>query len=124
MKRVALLAMTIALACAPAVWAGSKANTKVTIDSAFLAPGETQWAGDIFSPRRACKNQRLVLIFRVRPGADQRIGSTRSKRGISNPGYFWTHSKPGAAPAGLYYVKVKPTAACQGDRSGNERLSY
>ena len=94
-----------------------KANTRVTIDSAFINPGETLFAGDIFSPRKACKNDRRVLIFRVRPGEDQKIGSTRSYKGSAQPGYYWTHSEPGLLPAGNYYSKVKPTERCQGDRS-------
>ena len=117
MKRAVLVALAVAAACVPLAWAGGKANTKVTIDAALVLPGEAQWAGDIFSPRKACKDDRKVLIFRVRPGDDQKIGSTKSFRGISEPGYFWTHSEPGAAPAGKYYAKVKPTKKCQGDRS-------
>ena len=117
MKRAALLAMAIALACAPAASAGGKANTKVTIDAVFLGPGETQWAGDIFSPRKRCKNERRVLIYLTRSGADEKVGSTKSYKGSAQPGYFWTYSEPGAAPQGKYYAKVKPTDACQGDRS-------
>jgi hypothetical protein len=119
MKRALLLMAVSAVACVPVVWAADKTKTTVTIDSAFLASGETHWAGDISSPRKACKDNRRVLIFRVRDGADQKIGSTRSYKGSAQPGYFWTYSEPGAAPDGKYYSKVKPTDACQGDRSKN-----
>ena len=122
MKRVTLLVIAIAVTCAPSVSAATKANTRLTIDAVFLGAGETQWSGDIFSPRKSCKDHRLVVVFRVRPGADQRMGATRAKQGISSPGYFWTLSKPGAAPDSLYYARVKPTAACEGDRSKNLRM--
>jgi hypothetical protein len=70
------------------------------------------------SPRRACKNKRLVLIFRMRPGADFKVGSTRSFKGMVDNRYYWTFSKLGAAKRGRYYAKVKPTDTCEGDRSG------
>lgn len=117
MRRAILVALGVAVASVPVAWADGKANTRVTIDSAFINPGETLFAGDIFSSRRACKNDRRVLIFRVRPGEDQKIGATRSYKGSAQPGYYWTHSEPGLAPAGNYYSKVKPTERCQGDRS-------
>lgn len=118
MKRAVLLVVAIAVACVPAASASAKTNTTVTIDSVFLAAGGTQWAGDIMSPRKACKSKRLVLIFRVRPGADFKVGSTRSFKGLVDNGYYWTFSKPGAAKRGRYYAKVKPTDTCEGDRSG------
>ena len=118
MKRAALLVTAIAMACVPTASAVAKTNTTVTIDSVFLASGQTHWAGDIMSPRRACKNQRLVLIFRARVGADLKVGSTRSFKGMVTPGYFWTFFKVGAATRGRYYAKVKPTETCEGDRSG------
>jgi hypothetical protein len=117
MKAAVWVVLAMAATCVSVAWADGKANTRVTIDSAFVNPGETLFAGDIFSPRRACKNDRRVLIFRVRPDADQKIGATRSYKGIAQPGYYWTHSEPGLAPAGRYYSKVRATATCQGDRS-------
>ena len=123
MKRVTLLAMIAVFACLPAASAKAPVNTRVTIDAAFYATGGTQFAGDIFSSRRSCKNGRLVKLFRIRPGADQKIATTRSQRGISSPGYFWGIAEPGAAPEGLYYVKVYATPGCRADRSGNERLA-
>jgi hypothetical protein len=118
MKRAVLLAVAIAVACVPVASASAKTNTTVTIDSVFLGAGDTQWAGDIMSPRKACKNKRLVLIFRARPGTDVKVGSTRSFKGMVDNGYYWTFSKAGAAKRGRYYAKVKPTDTCEGDRSG------
>jgi hypothetical protein len=124
MKRAALLAMVIAMAFVPAASASGKANTRLTFDSIVVTPSETIWAGDIFSPRTACKNQRKVLIFRVRDGADRKMGSTRSYKGTDQPGYYWVYGEEGLAPRGKYYAKVKPTDRCQRDRSETLRLSY
>ena len=82
MKRAVLIALGMAMVYVPVAWADGKANTRVTIDSAFVNPGETLFAGDIFSPRKACKNDRRVLIFRVRAGDDQKIGATRSDQAL------------------------------------------
>ena len=118
MKRAVLLVITGAIACVPAAWGGEKAKTTVTIDSAFYASGQTHWAGDIKSPVKECKNKRRVLIFRVRPGRDAKVGSTKSFRGVADrKNYFWTHFEDGAAPTGKYYAKVKPTDKCQGGQS-------
>jgi hypothetical protein len=118
LKRTVLLTMLCALACATAASAADKASTKVTIDAVFLGAGDTQWSGDIFSSRKVCKDDRKVLIFRARPGDDEQVGATRSYKGLSQPGYYWTFAKPGAAPRGNYYALVKPTDRCEGDRSG------
>ncbi len=117
MKRVVLLVIVSALACVPAAWAAGKTKTNVTIDAVFLGSGQTHWSGDIESTRKACKNRRRVLIFRARSGADVKVGSTRSSKGLVDNGYYWTYFEQGAAPSGRYYAKVKPTDRCQGDRS-------
>jgi hypothetical protein len=124
MKRAVLLVIMGAVVCVPpTASAGEKANTTVTIDSAFYASGQTHWAGDIMSPLKECKNNRRVLIFRVRSGDDAKVGSTRSFRGVTDRNnYFWTHFEQGAAPRGRYYAKTKPTDTCQGDRSGTIEL--
>jgi hypothetical protein len=116
MRLALLLVVAIATACVPAA-AADKARTTVKLDGVVLGNGETQWGGSIASPSKACKNNRRVLVFRVRPGKDQKRGSTKSYKGPVAKGYFWTYSEQGAAPSGKYYAKVKPTDACQGDRS-------
>ena len=87
------------------------------LQSIVLGNGQTSWGGAISSPSKACKNKRRVLVFRVRPGKDQKRGSTKSYKGLVAKGYFWTYTEQGAAPSGPYYAKVKPTDACQGDKS-------
>ena len=117
MKRAIVLAAAIAVACVPAAAAGGKAKTRVTLDNIEITPGGTIWTGDIFSPRKACKNKRRVLVYRVLDGPDEKRGSTRSFKGKAQPGYFWIYDEPGIAPPGNYYAKVKPTNKCKGDRS-------
>jgi hypothetical protein len=114
-----VLAVLCGLVCVPAAWsAGKKAKTTVTIDAVFLATAETQWSGDIMSGKKACKKNRRVLIYRQRPGADVKVGSTKAHKGLTDNGYYWGFSQAGAAPTGKYYAKVKPTAKCKGDKSG------
>jgi hypothetical protein len=119
MRNRALIAAGIAvvLLCVPAASAGGKASTRVTLDFIQPTPGETLYTGDIFSSRKACKNKRKVLVFRARPGADERIGATRSYEGKAQPGYYWTLAKDGLPAGGDYYSKVQPTDRCKGDTS-------
>jgi hypothetical protein len=106
-------------AVVPAAEAGGKAATRVTIDSAFSTPGGSSFSGDIFSSRKACKNNRQVLVYRQKAGTDQKIGQTRSFQGLVDPGYFWVLFKKGEFyPSGQYYAKVNPTSKCKGDKSG------
>ena len=88
------------------------------LQSIVLGSGQTSWGGAISSPSKACKNNRRVLVFRVRPGKDEKRGSTKSYKGLVAKGYFWSYSEQGAAPTGQYYAKVKPTDTCKGDKSG------
>lgn len=115
--------MAIAVVFVPTASARDKASTTVTLDDVFVVPIETHWDGDIRSRRRACKNRRPVLVFRVRPGADQKMGSTKSYKGQVDPGYFWSLVKDGIAPEGDYYAKVRPTDRCKGDRSSTLHFS-
>jgi hypothetical protein len=69
------------------------------------------------SARKGCKDKRRVLIYQKRPGADLKVGSTKSSKGISDNGYYWTYFEAGAAPSGKYYAKVKATAKCHGGQS-------
>lgn len=117
MRKAVLLVALAALATVASASAGGKASTRVTLDFIQPTPGETIWTGDIFSSKKACKNKRKVLVFRQRPGADEKIGATRSYKGSDQPGYYWSYAEPGLPAAGNYYAKVKPTDACKGDRS-------
>jgi hypothetical protein len=127
MKR--LLAATIAAfvfggLSAPAALAAGKADTRVTLDHIEISPYAAIWTGDIFSPKKACKNERRVIVYRVRNGQDEKRGSTLSYKGSHQPGYYWGYSEDATIPpAGNYYAKVLPTKGCNGDRSGLYRLT-
>ena len=108
------------VAFVPAASAAKKAKTTVTIDAAFLGNGQSFWSGGIASAKKACKNKRAVTIFLVRPGADEKIGTTKSYAHATvtgATGYFWDYAATLAAPEGKYYAVVKPTAKCKGDTS-------
>ena len=118
MRRVVLCVVaTTMVVCVASVSAAGKAGTRVTLDAIQIQPTGTIWTGDIFSPKKACKNKRKVIIYRVRAGADQKRGSTRSYKGKAQPGYFWAYVEDGIPPAGNYYAKVLPNRRCKGDRS-------
>jgi hypothetical protein len=122
MRRVVLLAVVGVMVCVPAASASGKADTRVTLDNIEISPGGTIWTGDIFSPKKACKNKRQVLVYRSIDGPDEKLGSTRSYKGMTQPGYYWAYEEEGIPPAGDYYAKVRPTADCKGDRSPNYAL--
>ena len=96
----------------------AKTHTALTTDGVFYASGQTIFSGDVISVKKVCANKRVVTIFRKRPGADQKIGTTKSKEGLTIKGlYFWTFAKNGALPQGTYYSVVKATDKCAGARS-------
>lgn len=117
---IAAIAALALVAFVPAALAAKKAKTTVTIDAAFLGNGQSFWSGDIASAKKVCKDKRAVTIYLVRPGADKKIGTTKSYRhatATGATGYFWDYAATLAAPEGKYYAVVKPTAKCQGDTS-------
>jgi hypothetical protein len=115
---VGLLVGVVALICAPVASAGGKADTRVTLDPHIeITPYGSIWTGKISSSKRACKHKRQVLVYRVRDGADKKLGSTISYESIASPGYYWGYDQDGIAPAGKYYAKVLPINGCNGDRS-------
>ena len=118
MRRVVLCVVaTTMVVCVTSASGGGKASTRVTLDAIQETPTGTTWSGDLFSPKKACKNERKVIVFRVRAGADEKRGSTRSFEGQATPGYFWLYHEAGIPPAGNYYAKVLPNRDCKGDRS-------
>ena len=117
-KRVSLLVAAAAMVCAPAAPAAGKADTRVTLDPHIeITPYGSIWTGKIFSSKKSCKNERRVIVYRVRDGQDDKLGSTLSHKGLASPGYFWGYDEAGIARAGKYYAKVLPTNGCNGDRS-------
>ena len=100
------LALT-ALAAGPAA-AARPANTKVTIHEIELAPGD--FAGDALSPRRSCKVDRKVVVFKVQGGADLRMGSDFTDSDTS-----WLVVTD--ETEGSFYAKAPKTPRCQGATS-------
>ena len=122
MKRLVVLVIAGAMVCVSAAWAADRAGTRVTLDNIEVTPTGTIWTGDIFSSKRSCKKERKVIVYRVRDGRDQKRGSTRSYKGMSQPGYYWAYEEDGIPPAGNYYAKVRATENCKRDRSASYRL--
>lgn len=115
MGRTALLVAAFALGCAPAALA--KTPIIVSFDGAFYKSGETVWQGNLIG-KKACAKGRRVLIFRVRSGKDQKLGSTLSRKPTRTDSFYpFSYSEPGAAASGEFYAKVKPTDTCKGARS-------
>lgn len=123
MKRVILFAVVaVALMCLPSTALAAKAGTRVTLDNIQRTATEFIYTGDIFSSRRACKNNRRVFVYRARAGADELLGSTRSYKGSAQPGYYWTVEDEAFPIAGNYYSKVRPTTRCKRDSSAILRV--
>ena len=114
---MAAIAAVAVMAFVPAASAATK--TAVTFDGAFLTNGASMWSGQVVSPKTKCALKRVVLIFKQRPGADQKIGSTKAERVTGATGYHWAFEKVGYAvkSSEKYYAKVKATDKCAGARS-------
>ena len=114
---ITAMAVIALVAFVPAASAATK--TTVKFDGAFLTNGASMWSGEVVSPKANCANKRLVLIFKQRPGADQKIGSAKAKPVTGAPGYHWAFEKDGFAvkSSEKYYAEVKATDKCAGARS-------
>jgi hypothetical protein len=116
---IAVIAAVAVMAFVPAASAAAKSKTTVKFDGAFLTNGASMWSGEVVSPKAKCANKRVVLIYKQRRGADQKIGSAKAVAVTGQVGYFWAFEKAGFAvkPSEKYYAKVKPTEKCAGARS-------
>ena len=78
------------------------------------------WQGQVRSPTGKCAWKRLVTVWLVRPGADKKIGSARSKRhiGPTMTNYDWFLHKKGyyLTRTQRYYVKMAATSKCDAAR--------
>ena len=98
----------------------ASAATKTTLhfDGAYMTNGASIWSGKITSSKASCANKRVVLIYKVRPGADQKVGSTKAKRSTGAVGHWWAFEKRYAVKSSeRYYALVKATSSCAGARS-------
>ncbi|MGH3337230.1 MAG: hypothetical protein ACRDPL_00140 [Propionibacteriaceae bacterium] len=114
---ITALAAVAVMAFVPAASAATK--TVVTFDGAFLTNGASMWSGQVVSPKTKCAHKRVVLIFKQRPGKDQKIGSAKAERVTGVVGYHWAFEKVGFAvkSSEKYYAKVTATEKCAGARS-------
>jgi hypothetical protein len=119
-KLIGIIAIAaIALVAFVPAASAAKTHTALTTDGVFFLPKPaTLFTGDVISVKKACANKRVVRIFRKRPGADQKIGTTKSKPGLTQKNlFFWSFEKPGLLPHGTYYSLIKATDRCSGARS-------
>ncbi|MFN8160493.1 MAG: hypothetical protein U0R52_05545 [Solirubrobacterales bacterium] len=104
-RRLAALAVALAALApaAPAAAAGSR-TYRNTLSVLFRSgPAGDQFRGRVHSARRDCLGGRRIAIFRKRPGADLRLGSTRSREGG-----HWRIDPPGGTVApGRYYAVMR-----------------
>jgi hypothetical protein len=113
----AIAAIAVMAFAAPSF--AAKGHTAVTFDGAFLTNGASMWSGSVVSPKAKCGLNRVVLIYKVRPGADKKIGSTKAKTVTGVLGYHWAYEKTGYAvkSSERYYAKANATDKCKAARS-------
>jgi hypothetical protein len=81
------------------------------------------WQSRINSPTGKCAWKRLVTVWWVRPGADKKMGSARSKRhvGPTMTSYDWILERNGndhlMTRTQRYYAKMAATSKCDADRA-------
>ena len=119
---IAAIAAISVMAFVPAASAKVYAKTILTMDPVFLTNGGTMWSGKVLAPKnKRCANKRAVLLFKKRPGKDQKIGSAKAEPVTGQAGYYWAIEKVGfaAKPGERYYVQAKRTdkPACASARS-------
>ena len=66
-----------------------------------------------FDSRKRCADGRRVIVFRARPGKNEKIGSTRANGAVG----AWSVLDSEKAN-GTYYAKAPETPECEGDKSG------
>lgn len=113
MRRLAIGALAVGasgalVAVAPAGHAATRAPVTVTIQ----AEG-TDLSGTVLSPRKVCKNERTVVVFKqigTRGGGDDiRFASDTTE--LDNGVGVWSTGNTGTE--GKFYAKVKRTPLCR-----------
>jgi len=116
-------AVAVAVIAVPAASAGIvKYNTHLTVtkDRGGNYHGKVRsdsdhnpgWGGDAV---RKCMEGRLVILFKLRPGADRRLGAARSDR----HGYWklWQNRDYGERVRAKVKPKVRDRFVCRADRA-------
>jgi len=84
----------------------NRAESSVTIRGSFK--------GQVVSERRGCKVDRKVILKKVRPGKNKKVGTDRTNK-FGN----WRINKKN--PKGRYYAKIRRTLRCTRDKSPTVR---
>jgi len=84
-----------------------KASTKVTIQGGGSVSGEVKSSNE-----DKCANGRKIVVFRVKQGGKEKIGSDTASPNANT--YQWSVGNPGN---GKYFAKAKETSKCEGDIS-------
>lgn len=109
--RRALLAGALALAATASMVFGVGAASAATIPTSVSIqrverPAQDVFKGKVTAPDARCFQNRRVILFRVAPGADTKLGVDRSEDNGN-----WSIDVEGGAPAGDYYAKAPRKAA-------------
>ena len=116
-RRVAVAVVLALGVVAGNVSAGGKAGT--TVNFTHLIPTGSDgsyFEGSITSSKKACKNDRKVVVFRQKNGDTVKIGSTQSERN-ANLGYKWVLEQSEHLQNGTYWAKAPETDVCKADKS-------
>lgn len=111
--RIKLLVLAIAAAAlaafSVAVPASAKApgTTKVTIKA-----NDFSFYGEVKSNKNKCENGRKVVLFKVKAGKDQKVGSDFAQ--AEGDGYMWSVNTEGN---GDHYAKAKNVSGCDPGKS-------
>jgi hypothetical protein len=98
---------------------GAKAKTNIELYDMSYGDDQTNYEGEVASPRRSCEQDRRVTVYRKRPGKDLKMGSDRASSESMSGGFIWFFSKPAYALPGTFYAKAKGTKKCKPGRSEN-----
>jgi hypothetical protein len=131
MKRV-LICVSLGVLAASAVAVPALAGHTVKIDSrvSLPPPQKTPFHGRVKSSRHACEVDRLVKVYRVRPGRDP-VADRGDAKDRTNRRGKWRAIQQ-LLPEGNYYAKVVrrkegtagTTFVCRQDRSATRHVEH
>jgi hypothetical protein len=119
-KKLFAVALVLATgALAPVAHGGGRAETTVTFDDARSSADMTKsvYEGTLSSPRKACEEDRRVIVLREGSEGFEKVASTRTKPPAMGGAWTWRAVEEGALLAGTYLARAKQTESCEGDRS-------
>ena len=111
--------MTLSLLCLAAGSAAAAGKAPTTVHFTHAIPtGEdgSYFEGSIVSSKKACKNDRKVVVVRRLEEGNEKVGSTQSEKN-GNLGYKWVLERPEVLTPGTYFAKAPATDDCKADKS-------